>query len=296
MTTTTLLRLSAAALLMAASLRAQDEFLDQVDDALTFSADQNQIRTRISGTLDLENYTFQQTPPGFIVSSGTDLFQPRLSLFLDSQLGPYVYVFAQSRVDRGFDPSNQDIRIRLDEYAVRITPWLDGIFNLQLGKFASVVGNWNPRHLSWDNPFITAPLPYEYLTGVWDVARPPSANVLAAWARVGARPSTVFPIESRSLPILWGPSYATGASVSGAIGRFDYAAEVKNADLASRPQQWDPGRLGWAYPTESARFGYRPDDKWNFGVSASTGSFLLPNARFNIPAGYGLGNYRETVL
>jgi hypothetical protein len=285
-----------AALCVAAPALADDVF-DHVDDALTFGSDQDAVRARVSGTLDLEGYEFQQPAPAFMVSSGNYLFQPRLSLFLDAQVGQYIYVFAQSRTDRGFDPSNQDIRMRLDEYAVRITPWSDGRFNLQLGKFASVVGNWNPRHLSWDNPFITAPLAYEYLTGVWDILPAKAASTLALWANVGPKPSTTFPIKTRSLPILWGPSYATGASVSGALGSFDYAMEVKNASLSSRPQTWDIGENGFRDPTVSGRIGYRPDTEWNFGVSASTGDYLLNNLPpADFPSGYTLHNYREIVL
>src|SRR6266446_507562 len=63
---------------------------------------------------------------------------------------------------------------RLDEYAVRVTPWDDGRFNLQVGKFATVVGNFVLRHLSWENPFIDAPLVYENLTAVSDKAAPAS--------------------------------------------------------------------------------------------------------------------------
>ena len=59
-------------------------------------------------------------------------------------------------------------QVRLDEYALRVTPWDDGRFNLQVGKFSTVVGNWVQRHHSWENPFITAPLPYENLTAISD--------------------------------------------------------------------------------------------------------------------------------
>lgn len=283
-------------MLIAAGYVSADVF-DQIDNALTINADHGAVRARVSGTLDLENYSFQQPAPAFIVSNGTDLFQPRLSLFLDAQLGPYVYVFAQSRVDRGFDPSNNHLRMRLDEYAVRITPWRNGSFNLQLGRFATVVGNWVPRHLSWDNPFINAPLPYEYLTGIWDYAPAPAAAVLAFWGNVGARPSTIFPIKRFSLPIIWGPSYATGASVSGKIGRFDYAVELKNASLSSRPQSWAVNGKGWNDPTVSARIGYRPNYSWNLGFSASTGSYLLntiPQSVFR--PGYSLRDYREILF
>ncbi len=149
-----------AALLVDSEVRAQD-FLDQLDQRLTLSAFDDQFRTRLSGLLDLEFYAFDLPAPGLIDSQSATLFNPRLTLFLDSQIGPKIYFFSQVRIDRHFDPTDQGAQIRLDEYALRITPWEDGRFNLQVGKFATVVGNWVERHLSWDNPFINAPLAYE---------------------------------------------------------------------------------------------------------------------------------------
>src|SRR5438105_1142073 len=78
-----------------------DDFLDKVDQALTISTFHDQVRARLSGLLDLEYYHFPQPPPGLIHATGHDLFNPRLSLFLDTEVGPYVYVFAQARLDRG---------------------------------------------------------------------------------------------------------------------------------------------------------------------------------------------------
>ena len=147
--------------------RAED-FLDRVDEALTFTAFHEKVRARVSGTLDLEGYYFEGTAPGLIRTTSDSLFNPRLSLFVDAQAGPQIYVFAQSRLDRGFDPSDQGAQLRVDEYAVRITPWEDGRLSLQIGQFATVVGRWVERHLSWGNPFINAPLPYENITAIED--------------------------------------------------------------------------------------------------------------------------------
>ena len=116
---------------------AQD-FLDRVDQALTFSAFHDDVRARLSGTLDLEGYIFQQPAPGLILSKSDAFFNHRLSLFFDSQLGPHVYFFTQSRFDRGFDPRDKGAQVRLDEYALRLTPWDDGRFTLQAGKFAQI--------------------------------------------------------------------------------------------------------------------------------------------------------------
>src|SRR6476659_1427180 len=153
-----------------------DDLLDRVDAALSMTAFQDNVRLRLSGTIDVEGYHFQQPAPGRIDSHIDNLFNPRLTLFLDAQIGSQVYVFVQSRLDRGFDPSDHGAQVRLDEYALRITPWDDGRFTLQVGKFATVVGNWVPRHLSWENPFINAPLIYENVTAVSDKVAPSSAG------------------------------------------------------------------------------------------------------------------------
>src|ERR1700722_14063028 len=134
-----------------------DELIDQIDSQLTFSSPDYDLRARVSGTLDAEFYHFNQPSPGLIDSGTDNLFNPRLTLFLDAQVGKQIYFFGQARLDRGFDPSDHGAQIRMDEYAVRITPW-DERFNLQIGKFATAIGNWVPRHLSWDNPFVDAPL------------------------------------------------------------------------------------------------------------------------------------------
>src|SRR5919109_680245 len=149
-----------------------DDALDRLDSALTVSAFQDNLRARLSGTVDLEFYNFQQPTPGLIDSESDNLFNPRLTLFLDAQLGSQLYFFAQARLDRGFDPSDHGAEVRLDEYALRITPWEDGRFTFQAGKFATVVGNWIPRHLSWENPFINAPLVYENVTPIRDKSAP----------------------------------------------------------------------------------------------------------------------------
>ena len=265
-----------------------DDFLDRLDSTLTISAFQDNFRARLSGTLDLEVYNFEQPAPGLIDSGSDTLFNPRLTLFLDAQLGSQIYFFAQTRIDRGFDPSDHGAQIRLDEYALRITPWEDGRFTFQAGKFATVVGNWVPRHLSWDNPFINAPLVYENVTAIQDKYAPFSpANFIYGpyyFAKYGFN------------PVIWGPSYATGFSISGKLDRFDYAVEMKNASLSSRPESWYITENGFENPTFSSRVGFRPNEAWNFGFSASEGPYFRREAESTLPPGRDIDDYREIVL
>ena len=276
-------------LLAALAVPARGEgLLDQLDEALTFSGFEDRARLRISGLLDLEFYTVDEPPFALINSSSNQLFNPRLSLFLDAQFGSKFYAFAQARVDRGFDPASDGARVRLDEYALRFTPWEDGRFNLQVGKFSPVVGNWAARHLSWDNPFVTAPLPYEHLTRISDYGVPSSSKEFL-YGRYAGRAYGYN-------PILWSAGYTTGVSIAGKLGKFEYAAELKNASLSSRPESWDATDGGFDHPTFSTRIGYRPSPAWNFGLSASSGAYLRPEAERYLPRGRDRGDYLQTVL
>ena len=264
-----------------------DDFFDRLDNALTIAAFEGNLRARLSGTIDTEFYNFQQPAPGLIDSEIDNLFNPRLTLFLDAQFRSQIYFFAQSRLDRGFDPSDHGAQVRLDEYALRFTPWDDSRFNLQVGKFATVVGNWVPRHLSWENPFINAPLVYDNVTPISDKIAP--ASPLDFVER--------FDNEKYEFnPVIWGPSYASGISVSGRLGRFDYAGEMKNASLSSRPESWNVTETGFDHPTFSGRVGFRPNQIWNFGLSASDGPYFRSEAEQTLPPGRSIGDYREFVL
>lgn len=289
------LAIGAAFLGLTVSARAE-RWLDRVDDALSWASESGEWRAHVSGLTDLEGYALPDPAPGVIDAEGRTLFNPRLSVFLDAQLGPHVYAFAQARADRGFDPSNGPLTARLDEYALRWEPDRAGRFSVQVGAFATVVGDWTERHDSWTNPFITAPLPYENLTGVWDSMPPHSANQLLAWAHVRPAPPGALPDDDKYLriPIIWGPSYATGAAIAGELGKWRYAVELKNASLSSRPATWQGG--DWSHPTLSGRVRFLPDETWAFGWSASSGSFLRPEAAARIPAGHDRGDYRETVV
>ncbi|MEY4939658.1 MAG: hypothetical protein RIQ93_1393 [Verrucomicrobiota bacterium] len=282
----------------AVSASGAEEFFDRVGDALSVSSAGGQFRARLSGTMDLEGYQFRPRAPGVIHAAGDSLFTPRLSVFLDAQLGSQLYLFAQARVDRGFDPANEPLKARLDEYALRLTPWTDGRASLQIGRFATVVGNWANRHGSWSNPFITAPLPYELLTGVWDNEALRSSATLLAWSHVRpGLPARITAIEKRlRLPIIWGPSYATGAALFGGTGKLQYAFEVKHAPLSSRPETWGRMQGFWDHPTVSARLGFRPSQTWTLGLSGSSGAYLLPHASKLQNSLHGRGDYRQLVI
>lgn len=271
--------------LIARAAWGADDLLDELDEALTRSFFHDQLRVRFSGMLDLEYYNFPQPPPGLIRADGQhDLFVPRLSMFVDAKAGRAIYFFAQTRFDNGFDPSDLGWQWRLDEYAVRITPWEDGRFNLQLGKFSTVVGGWVERHLSWDNPLINAPLPYENPSLVSDLEIPLTAQSFRAVPGFD---------KYEFLPIIWGPVYAIGASVAGRVGMFEYAVELKNAGVSSRPESWYD--YNFEDPAVGGRLSYLPNEAWRFGVSFAENSYLVAAAR-PLPSGSDHSDYRQYLF
>ncbi|HEY3757330.1 MAG TPA: HAMP domain-containing sensor histidine kinase [Opitutaceae bacterium] len=280
----------------AAAARADPfDALDRLDELMDFSAPDANYRAQLSGLLDLEGYEFQDPAPGFLRSAEDSLFVPRLRLFLDAQAGSHLYAFAQYRVDTGFDPQSAHLRGRLDEYALRFIAGRH--FNLQAGKFATIVGNWTPRHDSWTDPFITPPLPYDNLTGLWDAYPASSTNQLLSWAHV--RPFVPFELDRGKLlrlPLIWGPSYATGVSAAGEVGDFTYAIEAKNADLSSRPEYWNVYENQLEDPSFSARLGYRPNEAWAFGLSASEGPYLNQDAAEYVAENNSFSQYREILF
>ena len=117
-----LLRLATICIVAAAPMVVADDFLDRVDELLTFSLAGGKVKARLSGALDLEAYSFSQPPPGLIFTDRYSYFNPRLSIFLDVQLGPHVYLFAQGRWDKGFDPGAAESRAALDDCLLYTSP------------------------------------------------------------------------------------------------------------------------------------------------------------------------------
>ena len=276
-----------ALLVFGAQCRGQ-QLLDQLDEALSLKTRDGLFQAQLTGLLDLEGYYIDQRPPGLIFEDES-FFNPRLSLFVDAKLGRHFYGFLQARVDRGFDPGEKNAEARLDEYLVRWTPWNDSRVNLQFGKFATVVGSWVQRHDSWQNPLITAPLPYENLTEVSDDYPPRSVAGFLARRRLPD-------MKDLWLPVIWGPVYATGWGLFGTVSKFDYAFDLKNAAISSHPYSWELDHALWRYPTISGRLGFRPNPAWNHGLSFSVGPYLSHDASDELPTGKSVGDFNQITL
>lgn len=248
------------------------EWLDTLDDALSWSMADGTVQTDLSFMSDVETFWLEQPYHGTAGFITDDVYlHPKLSAFLDMQAGETLNLHLLARWDRGFDTGSvPDGEVRLDEYYLNWKPLADDRLAVRAGKFATVFGAWVPRHLSWENPFVTAPLAYDDMLPLTDGSAPTSLEAFAARRNVADTPATW-------VPIIWGPSYATGASVSGRISEFDYAFEIKNAALSSRPESWDAVENNdFRTPVNvTGRIGWRPSAEWALGSSFSHGPWMI---------------------
>src|ERR1700738_4773856 len=99
------------------------DLLDDVNSALSIRDEKHGFQLQLTGLIDFEGYFIDQRPPGLINSDDSFLFNPRIRLFIDAQLGRHLYFFAQVRLDRGFDPVDSGPQLRLDEYFLRYAPF-----------------------------------------------------------------------------------------------------------------------------------------------------------------------------
>jgi hypothetical protein len=247
-------------------------------------------RASFEARTESEVWHMDQAPPGIVIFDESTYFQPRLVLALDLMAGEHWLAHVETRWDRGFDAGGRDDGdFRVDEAFLRWRPLGDQRLQIQAGKFATVFGNWVERHPFFDNAFLDAPLPYNRILPLNDRAVVPGAATLAARRHLPDN-------KAGWLPVIWGPSYATGLAVFGALGQFDYALELKNASLASRPDTWSPWQEYFDYPTMTGRLGWRPSATWAFGLSGSRGSYLLDEAAPALPPGEGRDDFMQTVL
>lgn len=265
-------------------------FLDAVGETTHFESEALGIRADVSFMADATVFAAERQAQGLLFEDDHVFFAPRLITFLDVELGERVTLHGQMRVDRGFDPgSAPNGQVRLDEYYLQARLWRQDEVNVRVGKFATAFGNWAKRSLSWDNPLVTAPMAYEDMLPISGNVAPGGLGGFATWRD---QPDN----RTGWMPLIWGPSYATGVSVFGRVDIFDYAFEVKNAGISSRPQDWDGVQDGFhTNPTFTGRVGLRPSPEWTLGTSFSHGPYMQRSATSTLPLGTSVNDFTQTT-
>ncbi len=282
-----------------------ESFLERLREFQSFGTEDGQISFNADVWLTLDYMVFSTPPPGFIQTSNGQIFAPTLSGLFTLDISKHLEFVFLGLVNRGFDPTETSVQSQPAEYYAQLTPFDTPVLNFKGGKFQTAFGQWTNRHFSTQNSLINAPMMYGQMTSVTD------GN-----AGAGIAPNTTAMVDRKNLappvtkwiPIVWGPSYASGFQLNGTVGtlqQLDWAFEMKNASLSSRPQEWDLWNRGFNYPTFTGRAGFRPDAAWNIGVSGSSGSYIsqagygkysAPHTSGKPAAGSSISDARQTVI
>jgi len=258
-------------------------------DGWSYAPEDGRFQLSIRPSIETVVWASDDPPPALLDSDDSVFVNPRLQLEADASAGRHWFVHATVRADRGFDAvAEESGELRLDEGFIRWQACDDQRLNFQVGRFPTVFGAWQSGHDFYDDPFLLAPLPYSQIVGV-NTRNPAAVSSAAIAARAnGTAPALSSLDKNLWASMIWGPSYATGASVSGSTRNFDYAVEVKNGGLSSHPDSWEDN--GFSDPAFAGRVGYRPDASWAFGISLADGPWLEDDA-----AGFDQSDLRQTT-
>ncbi len=258
-----------------------EQAVDRFKEFHCVASDDGGFRLNTDFWLTQDFMVFDRPPPSLVRTGEWQTYWPQLNGLVSMEFGEHLSFVALGQVYRGFDPVDESLSANLSEYFAVIQPLDSAALVLKGGTFATCYGQWVNRHFSFQNPLINAPLMYEGMTDISDG----SGNLTATpgLAKFLGRKNLAQNVAAW-VPIIWGPSYASGGQIGGTWQNFDYAAELKNASLSSRPADWQFWEKDFSNPTLTGRVGWRPDAAWNLGVSGSGGSYLAADPLLTKPA------------
>ncbi len=156
-------------------------------------------------------------------------------------------------------------------YFLRIHPWLERDFDVQVGRIPPVFGAFARRRYDSDNPLIGYPLGYQYLTNLRPDATPLTTDDFARNRARGSRP--YYPVGSYSprsgLPLVEPLRWDTGIEVRLGSRPLELSAALTQGTLSNPRVEDDNGQKQIA-----ARLAFRPSAALVLGVSASRGGYV----------------------
>jgi hypothetical protein len=268
------------ALACLASVQDQDEGPDLFEwarqlEALDKSFGWGDLRARLSGAADLELFGFNKESPGVTIETPalrsheyehsdrthSPAVTGRLEAFLDASYQEWLDFLAEARLDG--TTSDGTVGVRIEQVWARLKiPDVPAIA-FQVGKFAAPLGNFIPRAEPRQNPLVTWPLPYDWvtpLTGPGDS----SAKILAN------RDAVAF--KDWIVPI-WQEVYAFGLMAMGSAGSLDYAVAAQNAAPSTIPYQWNSRIGSFRYLDVYGHASVAVDITTRIGASVSYGPY-----------------------
>ena len=220
--------------------------------------------------------TFGSKDPGFF--NYTDykynaLRNVRFGVTAEVRASARVQFLGELRIDHGDD---------VQPYAlfVRIRPWPERRFDLQVGRVPPTFGAFNKSTYAYNNLLVGQPLAYQYLLSPRSDAIPANADQLLRMRGRGWQSD--FPVGNPEpgpgVPIINSSRWDTGVQAHGVSGPLEWTGSVTVGSL-SDPEVRDnnTGRQ------IAGRVVLRPTAAWQIGVSASRGAWLEQSIDEDLP-------------
>ena len=192
----------------------------------------------------------------------------------------------------GFQDENLDSP-RVYALYVRIHPWTNRRFDVQIGRVPPTAGLFARRAYATDNILIGYPLAYQYLTSLRPDALPASADDLLRMRARGWESS--FPVGNQTpdhgVPLFSGFRWDTGVQVHAVTDLLEVTASVTTGTL-SNPLVGDDN----SGKQIAGRAVIRPATGLVIGASAARGAFVSDAAASAVPGGADANAYTQTAL
>ena len=175
---------------------------------------------------------------------------------------------------------------------VRVRPWINHAFDIQVGRIPPTFGAFGRRgYQGNDNPLIGYPLAYQYLTSLRPDAAPATVADLLVMRGRGWRSS--FPIGSQQaapgVPLVSAFRWDTGIQAHWEGRTVDVTGSVTTGTLSDpRVSDNNDGKQ------VSSRLAYRPTAGLVLGTSAARGEFFAREVTQALPASGG--SHAQTTL
>ena len=173
---------------------------------------------------------------------------------------------------------------------LRVRPWTTRQIDFQIGRVPPTFGLFGAAGYGSDNPLVSRPLAYGYLTSLRRDALPRSTADLVQMRGRGWL--TQFPIGNRTagrgLPLIDGEHWDTGVQGRVTAGPVEWIASVSAGSLASPRVKDDNG--GRSLQT---RVLLRPHPAVTLGASGARGAFLSRSLAAELPSGRRLDTFRQ---
>lgn len=173
---------------------------------------------------------------------------------------------------------------------LRVRPWLTREVDLQIGRVPPTFGLFGAAGYGSDNPLVSRPLAYGYLTSLRRDALPRSTADLVQMRGRGWL--SQFPLGSpaadRGLPLIDAEHWDTGVQGRVKAGPVEWIASVTAGSLASPRVRDDNG--GRSLQT---RLIVRPHPAVTVGASGAGGAFLARSLAAALPPGGDIDAFRQ---